>query len=287
MMILLRRCSYLLMGFVLSCQVSFAQKGTDHSCARAVTDMDTFVSQMNWVDAQATMQQMLEGKPDVSCKRKLLALFQRMGYAQGQYRNTADYWKGDAPLFQALIQNASIPYPESIGFLFAGLNNIRSGRWKEGGMLTTIGVKNTSYNMLRLMKLEDVDIHYIIAGLGAGMDTMPATAAPLIPMIMGKWESGGNHLTVQADSNGVNYYLGRVLVEYRHWADAIPFLQKELGKSTPHVRATEYLLGKCYNELGQYDKAVALLRPLFDNDKSDWVTLELERAMNGADHMKK
>jgi tetratricopeptide (TPR) repeat protein len=286
-MMLLSRCSCLLICLILSLPVSFAQKGKYKTCAKSVEKADEALTDEDWAEADAIVQQGLEAQPDEACKRKLLALSQRLSYVQGQYASAADRWRNDAAAFNAMASAGSMPYPENTGLLFAGMNTMRTGKLLAGGALVTVGMKNTNYNMLRLMKLEEADMHYLLAGLGAGMDTLPAMAQPLIPQVMSRWESGGNKLSVLPDtSSGINYYLGRVLVEYRKWAAAVPFLEKELGKARKHPRATEYLLAKCYNELGQYDKAVALLKPLYEQDKSDWVTLELERAFNGADRRK-
>jgi tetratricopeptide (TPR) repeat protein len=266
---------------------AYAQKGKAKPCSAVVTDIDKSIGETDWVEAQASLEQALETQDDQNCRRKLLALGQRLSYVQGQYRSAADRWEKDAVAFAPVSNTvAAIPYPENTGYLFAGLNIVHAGRWVDGGALVTIGLKNTNYNMLRLMKLEDADMHYLLAALGAGMDTMSAMAEPLIPQVMSKWESAGNKLSLLPDTSGANYYLGRVLVEYRKWAAAVPFLQQELGKGRKHLRATEYLLAKCYNELGQYNKAVDLLKPLYEQDKSDWVTAELERAFNGADGRK-
>lgn len=286
-MLYLSRSSFLLISLLFFAPASFAQKHAYKTCAKAVEKADESITDEDWAEAEAILQQGMEMQPDDACKRKLLALGQRLSYVQGQYRSAADRWPGEAMLFASQAGAAAMPYPENSGFLFAGLNTLRSGRMMMGGALVTLGMKNTNYNMLRLMKLGEGDMHYLLAGLGAGLDTLPAMAEPLIPQVMSRWESAGNKLNVLPDtSRGINYYLGRVLVEYRKWAVAVPFLEKELGKARKHPRATEYLLGRCYNELGQYDKAVALLKPLYEHDKSDWVTAELERAFNGADRRK-
>lgn len=261
---------------------SFAQKGPK-TCAAAAVAVDTAISRLDFATAQVMMEETLATNPDDACRRKMLALHQRMGYASGQYKEMAAKWQQDFSLFTSSLKAAlsePAPYPENEGYLYAGLSAVRSGNWKDGGVLVHAGLKGVGNAMLRSLRLEDVDMHYLFAGLAAALDSTPGTVAPVIPLFLGKWESGGNRLSVMADAKA-NYYLGRALHENREWAAAIPFLQKA-PRDEEFPLAPEYLLGKCYNELGQYDKALAILSPLIDRSKDDWVIAEYERARDGA-----